>query len=58
VIGTKSKVLSGSVAFQLYDTFGVPYDFVEDTAATQGVTVDRAAFDAAMGRAAREGARG
>jgi alanyl-tRNA synthetase len=48
VIGTKSKVLSGSVAFQLYDTFGVPYDFVEDTAATQGVTVDRAAFDAAM----------
>ena len=25
-------------AFQLYDTFGVPYDFIEDTAATQGVT--------------------
>jgi alanyl-tRNA synthetase len=41
-------VLSGAVAFQLYDTFGVPYDFIEDTAATQAVTVDRAAFDAAM----------
>src|SRR5262249_7317637 len=27
---------------------GVPYDFIEDTAATQGVTVDRAGFDAAM----------
>jgi alanyl-tRNA synthetase len=48
VLGTKSKTLSGAAAFQLYDTFGVPYDFIEDTAATQGVTVDRAAFDAAM----------
>src|SRR6185295_126959 len=47
VLGT-SKVLSGGAAFQLYDTFGVPYDFIEDTAATQGVTVDRAAFDVAM----------
>src|SRR4029079_13131363 len=48
VLGTKSKILSGAAAVQLYDTFGVPYDFIEDTAATQGVTVDRAAFDAAM----------
>ncbi len=48
VLGTKSKVLSGNVAFRLYDTFGMPYDFIEDTAATQGVTVDRAAFDTAM----------
>jgi len=35
VTGTKSKVLSGSAAFQLYDAFGVPYDFIEDTAATR-----------------------
>jgi len=48
VTGTKSKVLPGAVAFQLYDTFGIPSDFIEDTAATQGVTVDKAAFDAAM----------
>src|SRR5471032_196808 len=48
VLGTKSKTLPGPVAFQLYDTFGVPYDFIEDTAATQGVTVDKDAFDAAM----------
>jgi alanyl-tRNA synthetase len=48
VAGTKSKVLSGDAAFKLYDTFGVPFDFIEDTATTQGVTVDRAAFDAAM----------
>src|SRR5439155_11379736 len=48
VSGTKSKVLSGDVAFRLYDTFGVPYEFIEDTAATQGVTIDKAAYDAAM----------
>jgi alanyl-tRNA synthetase len=48
VLGTKSKSLPGAAAFQLYDTFGIPYDFIEDTAATQGVTVDKNAFDAAM----------
>ena len=48
VLGTKAKTLPGAVAFQLYDTFGVPYDFIEDTSATQGVTVDKAAFDASM----------
>jgi alanyl-tRNA synthetase len=48
VFGTKSKSLPGTVAFQLYDTFGIPYDFIEDTSATLGVTVDKAAFDAAM----------
>jgi len=51
-----SKMLPGSAAFQLYDTFGVPYDFIEDTAATQGVGVDRAAFDVAM-EAQRDKAR-
>jgi alanyl-tRNA synthetase len=48
VVGTRSKTLPGAAAFQLYDTFGIPYDFIEDTAATQDVTVDKAAFDAAM----------
>ena len=48
VTGTKTKVLPGDAAFKLYDTFGVPYDFIEDTAATQGVTVDREGFDRAM----------
>src|SRR4029079_17849118 len=56
VLGTKSKVLGGDVAFRLYDTFGIPYDFIEDTAATQGVTVDRAGFEAGMG-AQRDKAR-
>jgi alanyl-tRNA synthetase len=48
VIGTRSKVLSGDIAFRLYDTFGVPYDFIEDTAATQGVTIDRDGYERAM----------
>src|SRR4029453_17528643 len=41
-------VLPGDIAFRLYDTFGVPYDFVEDTAATQDVRVDREGYDRAM----------
>ena len=56
VSGTKSKVLSGDVAFRLYDTFGVPYEFIEDTAATQGITVDKTAYEAAM-EAQRDKAR-
>ena len=40
--------LSGATAFKLYDTFGFPYDLTEDALRTQGFTVDRAGFDAAM----------
>src|SRR3954463_13557056 len=48
VTGTKSKVLAGDVAFKLYDTFGVPFDFIEDTAASQGVTIDKEGYERAM----------
>ena len=34
---TPGRVLAGDAAFRLYDTFGIPYDFIEDTAATHGV---------------------
>ena len=47
------RVLPGEAAFRLYDTFGMPYDFIEDTAATQDVTVDREGYERAM-----EGQRG
>jgi alanyl-tRNA synthetase len=47
-IKSSGRVMSGEAAFRLYDTFGVPYDFIEDTAATQNVRVDKAAFEAAM----------
>jgi alanyl-tRNA synthetase len=55
-LDTPDRILSGEAAFRLYDTFGVPYDFIEDTAATQDVRVDRAGFEIAMG-AQREKAR-
>ena len=48
IIGTRSKVLSGDAAFKLYDTFGVPFDFIEDTAAAQGLTVDLEGYERAM----------
>ncbi len=52
-----ARVLPGDVAFRLYDTFGIPYDFIEDTAATHDIRVDRAGYDLAM-QTQRETARG
>ncbi len=39
---------SGDVAFKLYDTYGFPLDLTEDALRPRGITVDNAAFDAAM----------
>ena len=52
-----ARVLPGEVAFRLYDTFGIPYDFIEDTSATHDVRVDRAGYDLAM-QVQRDTARG
>jgi alanyl-tRNA synthetase len=52
-----ARVLPGDAAFRLYDTFGIPYDFIEDTAATHDVRVDRDGYDRAM-QAQRDTARG
>jgi alanyl-tRNA synthetase len=46
--GTPARTLPGDIAFRLYDTHGVPFDFIEDTAASQEVQVDRAGFDRAL----------
>jgi alanyl-tRNA synthetase len=51
-----NKVLSGDEAFKLYDTYGLPQDFIEDLASNQGLRFDREGFDAAMARQ-REKAR-
>jgi alanyl-tRNA synthetase len=40
--------LSARDAFMLYDTFGVPRDFIEDLCRDRGVQFDQVAFDAAM----------
>src|SRR5262245_56133235 len=55
-LDTPERILAGDVAFRLYDTFGIPYEFIEDTAATQDVRVDKAGYDLAM-EAQREKAR-
>ncbi len=45
---TPDHVLKGDAAFRLYDTFGVPFDFIEDTAETQHVKVDLEGYNRAM----------
>ena len=47
-LNAPERVLPGDVAFRLYDTFGMPYDFIEDTAAIKDLPVDRAGFDVSM----------
>jgi alanyl-tRNA synthetase len=46
----------GDEAFKLYDTFGLPLDFIEDLAGERKLTLDRLAFDKAM-EAQRDKAR-
>jgi alanyl-tRNA synthetase len=40
--------LAGEDAFKLYDTFGMPLDFMQDAARDQGLSFDQAGFDHAM----------
>jgi alanyl-tRNA synthetase len=44
------KVLPGTDAFELYDTYGFPIDLTELIARESGFTVDRTEFDTCMGR--------
>jgi alanyl-tRNA synthetase len=41
--------LPGDEAFKIYDTYGLPRDFIEDTCRDYGVTLDQTGFDRAMG---------
>ncbi|MBI1407249.1 MAG: alanine--tRNA ligase [Caulobacter sp.] len=41
-------VLSGEVAFKLYDTYGFPLDLTQDAVRAKGLTVDTDGFDAEM----------
>ena len=50
------RTVPGDEAFRLYDTWGLPLDFIEDLAGEWRLTLDRAGFDAAM-QAQREQAR-
>ncbi len=51
-----SGVVPGDEAFRLYDTWGLPLDFIEDLATERKLRFDRHAFDEAM-QAQRDKAR-
>jgi alanyl-tRNA synthetase len=51
-----STVIPGETVFRLYDTYGFPLDLTADVARERGLTIDQAAFDAAM-EAQRDRAR-
>ncbi|MBN2875992.1 MAG: alanine--tRNA ligase [Spirochaetales bacterium] len=42
------KVMSGRLAFKLYDTYGFPIELTEELAAENGMTINRAEFDEAF----------
>lgn len=44
----EGDVLSGDVAFRLYDTFGFPLDLTEDALKARGIEVDNEGFDKCM----------
>jgi alanyl-tRNA synthetase len=43
-------VIGGADAFFLYDTYGLPLDFLEELASDRGLTVDHAGFEAELGK--------
>jgi len=49
VVASKSTVFPGDVAFKLHDTHGFPLELTAEVVVEQGLVVDRAAFDVAMG---------
>ena len=53
---SKEGVYSGEKAFKLYDTYGLPFDFIADAARDYGVLFDEVGFNRAM-EAQRERAR-
>ncbi len=44
----RGRILEGDDAFKLYDTFGLPIDFLVDASRDSGILFDRAGFDRAM----------
>ena len=47
-VSSEPIVLPGAIAFNLYDTYGLPPDFMADVLRDQGASIDKAGFDRAM----------
>jgi alanyl-tRNA synthetase len=43
-----SRVVGGDAAFRLYDTYGLPRDFIEDLIGERGLSLDHEGFERAM----------
>jgi alanyl-tRNA synthetase len=54
--GAAGHPVPGDEAFKLYDTFGMPLDFIDDLAGERGIAVDHNGFERAM-EAQRDKAR-
>ena len=48
LLKASGEQFAGAEAFKLYDTFGMPLDFMQDAARDQGIEFDQAGFDHAM----------
>jgi alanyl-tRNA synthetase len=46
--GRSGKIFSGATAFLLHDSYGFPLDLTEDILKSEGLTVDRGAFEKEM----------
>lgn len=44
LVNVKDNVLSGEVAFKLYDTFGFPLDLTADVCRERNIKIDEEAF--------------
>jgi alanyl-tRNA synthetase len=47
-VANGTRVLPGDEAFRLYDSLGVPLDFMEDIAGHRGLAIDRDGYERAM----------
>jgi alanyl-tRNA synthetase len=48
ILKSSGGAIAGDDAFRLYDTFGMPLDFMQDAARDQGIHFDQEGFDRAM----------
>ena len=47
-VDTATQQVDGKEVFRLYDTYGLPLDFIEDLASERGLDLDRSGFEHAM----------